>query len=350
MSASAVIGVVGNDVPRLLPLAAAAVPMRLTGSWDGPVDPAAQELLGASDLETVRILTELRAGAVHVDALVVCNDTQAHLRLFYVLRVTAPHLPLQLLDLPRADSAPARAFARGRLMRLLEFCEQVSGCRASAADFAAAAEAERTLGAAIDRLRRARRSDPPDCTGATAIDALLQAGRLPPEEAVAVVDAACAPVERDAASPPRRRVHLTGSNHPDPSVYRTLEEHDLVIVSEDHDTGDGARIGVADGTDTDVDAIIDALVGAHFSRTGGSATALSAERASETVRQAVEAGAEAVGAFIRELDDAPRWDLADQDRALADVGMTLQVRTGVGADPLPAAAELAAALRGRGDR
>ena len=97
MSASAVIGVVGNDVPRLLPLAAAAVPMRLTGSWDGPVDPAAQELLGASDLETVRILTELRAGAVHVDALVVCNDTQAHLRLFYVLRVTAPHLPLQLL-------------------------------------------------------------------------------------------------------------------------------------------------------------------------------------------------------------------------------------------------------------
>ena len=348
MSAGAVVGVVGNDVPRQLPLAAAVLPVRLTGSWDGPVDAQAQELLGAADLETVRILTELRAGAAPVDGLIVCNDSQAHLRLFYVLRATAPRMPLHLLDLPREDSAPARDFARGRLRSLLEFCEEVSGRAADAASLAEAAEAERALGAQLDRLRAARRADPPSSTGTAAIGAWLQAVRLPPAEAAAVVAAACVSAEQDAASTSALRVHLTGSNHPDASVYRELEAHGLVIVSEDHDTGDGAWIGAA--ASGDADQVVDELVTAHFARVGGSATALSAQRADHTVQVAREAGAEVVGAFIRELDDAPRWDLADQSRALETIGLRLHARVGVAVDARTAAAELAAALRGGHDR
>ena len=348
MITTAVVGVVGNDVPRQLPLAAGVLPVRLTGSWDGPVDPQAQDLLGAADLEAVRILTELRAGAAPRDGVIVCNDSQAHLRLFYVLRATAPHLPLHLLDLPRQDSAPAREFARGRLKGLLEFCEEVSGSAVSAASLAEAAESERALGAELDRLRRVRRTDPSGCTGTVAIDAWLQAGRLPPADAAMVVAAACASADQDGARRPALRVHLTGSNHPDASVYRELEAHGLVIVSEDHDTGDGAWIGVAGSGDAG--QVVDELVTAHFARVGGAATELSARRADETVRVSRQAGADVVGAFIRDLDDAPRWDLADQTRALETIGLDLHARVGVGTDAHAAATELAGALRGGRDR
>ena len=315
MTASApVIGVVGNDVPRQLLLALGARPHRLTGSWAGVIDPDAQQLLGATDAAVARLLTELRRDAHPPDALIVCNDSQAHLRLFYVLRATAAELPVHLLDMPREASEPARRFARFQLEAVAAFCATVTGRALDAASLAAAADAEAALGDAVRRLRARRRAHPALCAGADALDAMLDAARLAPADAVTRLDATggqAAPVPSGAI-----RVHVTGSSHPDAAVYRELESDGrCVIVSEDHDTGDAAWLGVAVRGET-TEHVLEGLIDAHFARVTTSATTSGAVRAAFTRDIARAAGAHAVAAIIRELDEAPLWDLADQRAAL----------------------------------
>ncbi|WP_019180415.1 2-hydroxyacyl-CoA dehydratase family protein [Microbacterium yannicii] len=306
-----VIGVVGNDVPRQLLLAVGGHPHRLTGSWEGDIDPVAQQLLGATDVAVTRLLTELREEARAVDGLVVCNDSQAHLRLFYVLRATAPELPLHLLDMPRDDSEPARRFARFQLEALAAFCSGLTGRALDDASLADAAVVEAALGDALRRLRVRRRADPPQCSGAGALDAILDAARLAPSEAVSRIDAAQTSVPAGVT-----RVHMTGSSHPDAAFYRELERDGrCVVVSEDHDTGDAAWLGPAASGAT-VAEVIEGLIDAHFERVTTSATATSADRVALTREVAQAAGADVVAAVVRDLDEGPLWDLADQRAAL----------------------------------
>jgi benzoyl-CoA reductase/2-hydroxyglutaryl-CoA dehydratase subunit BcrC/BadD/HgdB len=333
----AFVGIVGGDVPRQLVLASGAIPYRLTGSWEGDIDPAAQDLLGAADAPVARILTDLRAGRIACDALVVCADSQAHVRLFYALRSVAPELPLQLLDLPRAESAAAHRFARFQLERLQDFLTGVTGRPIDVAALAAAAREERGLGAALARLRDRRRAAPAQCSGAMALEAYLDAARRPPADAVARVDDAHGDVPAGAV-----RVHLTGSDHPDAAVYRLLEEHGCVVVSEDHGTGDAAQLGAAVDGDG-VDEVLEGLIAQHFARVGTSATASSASRARLTREAAAHSRAAVVASVVREFDEAPAWDLPDQGALLAEIGVPLTVSTRVPPDGAsPAARELAA--------
>jgi len=323
VSRERVVGIVGNDVPRQLVVAAGAIPFRITGSWRGRIDPAASRLLGAVDAPVARILTDLTAGRVECDALIVCADSQAHVRLFYALRATAPHLPLHLLDLPRAESIPARRFAGVQLESLMAFLAEVTGRPADISSLTAAAQAERELGRAIGRLRDRRRAVPPRCTGAAALEAMIAASQLPSHAAVARVDRAGSDVAGTVL-----RVHVTGSGHPDADLYRVLDQQGCVVVSEDHDTGDAAWLGAAaDGAD--VDAVLRGLLDQHFARVGGSPTASSAERARFTRDVVVRSGAELVVGVVRDLDEAPAWDLADQAALLAEIEVPLRVRTRV---------------------
>ncbi|MCR2786111.1 MULTISPECIES: 2-hydroxyacyl-CoA dehydratase family protein [unclassified Microbacterium] len=336
--AGPVITVVGGDVPRQLALAASALPRRLFGSWDGPIDPEAQELLGSADAVAARILTRLRAEPGS-DAIVVCNDSQAHLRLFYALRAIGSSVPLHLIDLPRSDTPPARAFARAALHRFATFCSEVAGARIDSDSLAAAASAEREVGDALQRLRARRRAARPGCTGAAALDAYAAAATLPPREAVTRIDdATSAPVDR-------RRVHVTGSSHPDATVYTILERSGCLVVSEDHDTGDGALLGSAAAGDT-LDTVIEGLLGIHFARTGGSATTSSAARSALTRETVLASGAHSAVALIRRGDEAPLWDLPEQRAELESLGLALHVQTGVAAGDAVAAGEaLSASLR-----
>lgn len=340
---TAVIGIVGNDVPRQLLLAVHARPHRLTGSWAHDVDDEAAELLGAADAVTVRVLAELRALRDDLDALIICNDSQSHLRLFYALRALGGDLPLHLLDMPGGRSTPARRFAHGQYRALVGFCAAVTGRRPDTASLRAAAADEQTLGRALTRLRDARRATPPRCTGARALEVHLDASRSQPGDAVARVDRAC-----DGDPVLGVRVHMTGSSHPDPSVYREIEEHGCVIVGEDHDTGDRAWLGEAVLADS-LDDVIAGLVDAHFARVPASAGAFSAVRAELTTTMAVQERAEVVVAFIRDLDEAPLWDLADQRAALDGQRLALVDRTHIAPGAQSSAArELAAEITGTG--
>nr|WP_277348839.1 2-hydroxyacyl-CoA dehydratase family protein [Microbacterium sp. CFH 90308] len=298
-------------------LALGARPYRLTGSWTGAIDPGAQQLLGATDAAVARLLTELRNGAEPLDALIVCNDSQAHLRLFYVLRATTSKVPVHLLDMPREASEPARRFARSQLETLAAFCGTVTGRAWDDASLAAAADAEAAVGEALGRLRSRRRAHPSLCTGADALAAIHDAARLAPADAVTRLDSAGA--QAGPTPPGAIRVHVTGSSHPDAACYRELESDGrCVIVSEDHDTGDAAWLGEAVRGET-AEHVLDGLIEAHSARVTTSATAPAGVRAAFTRDLAREAGADAVAAIIRELDEAPLWDLADQRDALEGI-------------------------------
>ena len=339
------IGIVGDDVPRQLVLAAGAVPHRLLGSWQEPVSTETAELLGTVDAAAGRVLDGLLSGR-HDDlaGLLVCRDSQADLRIFYVLRVLAQRgripFPVHLVDAPRLGSPDARRFVGRQYTRLLEFCEQVTGHRADTGSLRRAAERELALGRALATMRERRRTG--GCAGTTALRAYRAAAAMPPEDAVAVVTEA-----RDRVSSGAMRVHVTGSNHPDPDVYDALERAgDVVVVGEDHDTGDLAWLGVAVEAPT-VDQVIDGLAAAHLTRPAAPAGGLAAARAAYTAACAERTHARAALALVREHDDAPAWDLPDQRLALRRRGVPLVARTRIrpAEDPVATAQEGVADLR-----
>lgn len=339
------IGIVGDDVPRQLVLATGAVPQRLLGSWHEPVSVETAELLGTVDAATGRILDDLLSGR-HDDlaGLVVCHDSQAGLRIFYVLRILARRgrlpFPVHLVDAPRLDSPAARRFVGRQYARLLDFCEQVTGHRADIGSLHRAAERELALGRALETMRERRRTG--GCAGSSALRAYRAAATMPPEEAVATVTEAQAPT-----APGATPVFVTGSNHPDPGVYDALERTgDVVVVGEDHDTGDLAWLGVAVEAPT-VGEVIDGLAAAHLARPAAATRGLPAARAAYTATRAEQARARAALALVREHDDAPTWDLPDQRLALGRRGVPLVARTRIRSaeDPVAAAQEGLAEIR-----
>lgn len=312
MTDSPRIGVVGADLPRQVALAAGAVPTRLLGAWEGDTSREARELLGAMDVVAVGILDEILAGAHdHLAGLVVCNDSSAHLRLFYVVRVLAERkrirIPVMLFDAPRGSGAPREHFVARRIGRLSAFCAAVTG--AGEVDLADAAASEGALGDALRAMRSRRRSG--RVTGAAALDAYRTAMTRAPDEAVPVVDA----TDGRAEGIP---VVVTGGSHPDSSVYAAIEAEGLVIVAEDHDTGDAAWIG-----DTGRDAA--ALARLHAARPPLAQRSRSSERASALAELVAETRARGVLALARDLDDAPAWDLAAQ-RAAIDAPLVSRTR------------------------
>lgn len=335
------IGIVGNDVPRQILWATGVTPRRLTGSWGVTPSAEAVELLGAVDAPVAGILTALlSAEATALDALVICNDSQSHLRLFYVLRMLTDRglPPVRLLDLPRQDGPATRTFARVQLDRLIRFCSEVTGATPNGVGWRDAAERERVVGDAVARLRRRRRAVPAEVSGTAALTALLTAASVSPDEAVAVLDHASGDVD-----PAALRVFAAGSGHPDPSVYAELERGGVVVVGESHDTGDLSWFSTAVDANG-IDAILDGLVDAHFARSVGSAVSTVADSAAATVTGAAAARADAVLALVRAGDEAPLWDLAATRAALANDGRPLVTRVGI-AGSGPDAADLARELR-----
>ena len=344
------IGVIGADVPRQLVLAAGATPMRIFGSWSAPYSSEASELLGAVDAVAPRILDEMLSGA-HDDVagLIVCNDSAADLRIFYVLRILSERgrvpFPVHLLDAPRGGGAPRDRFVGRQYARLVTFCESLTGDRVDTAGLQRAARRERELGRALTELRARRRDR--GCSGAAALGAYLAAATLPPERATEIADAAGA-----ADAPDGEPVFVTGSAHPDASVYDVIEAAGLVVVGEDHDTGDAAWIGEAVDSG-DRDEAIAQLTQRHAARPPLAARSRTRERAAELDRRLAETGASGMLALARDLDDGPVWDLAGQRAVVEQRGLPFASRTRIAPEAASEAAQevasaLAAELAGAG--
>lgn len=325
MAGECLVGVVGSDVPRQIILASQATPVRIFGTWDGPISAEAAQMLGAVDAVATRILGELLSGSHdRLSGLVISNDSMANLRLFYVARLLSQQgrlpFPVQLVDAPRGAGEPRRRFVTYQFAQLAQFTAEISGRAPSAESTLSAAEQEQEVGAALRRMRQRRLSG--QCSGAEALRAYRAAMQHTPEEAVRIIDDAVTTGLDDA-----QRIFITGSSHPDESLYAVLESTGTVIVSEDHDAGDSSWIGEA-VHQADVETLLEQLASHHAARPPLAARALSHERVDHLRRRIEETHCVGAAALIRELDDAPVWDLPGQKQELRaqSIPLAAQVR------------------------
>src|SRR5699024_7430550 len=112
-----------------------------------------------------------------------------------------------------------------------------------------------------------------------------------------------------------QRIFITGSSHPDESLYTVLESAGKVIVSEDHDAGDSSYIGEA-LHQSDFDTLLEQLASHHAARPPLAARALSHERVHHLTRRIAQSHCAGAAALVRELDDVPAWDLSGQRQEL----------------------------------
>jgi benzoyl-CoA reductase/2-hydroxyglutaryl-CoA dehydratase subunit BcrC/BadD/HgdB len=342
------IGIIGADAPRQIILAAGATPVRLFGAWSGDISREAAELLGAADAVAARVLDGVLAG-LHDDlaGLVVCNDSAANLRVYYVLRLLAERgripYPVQLLDTPRGGGQHVNLFVARQYERLAGFASVCTGQPVDAGSLSDAAARETSLGGALGQVRELRVAGA--LSGSAALRCYAAAAQLAPEEAVSAIEA----IQQNDAPGTMLRVFMTGSSHPDTTVYEALEQSGIGIVGEDHDAGDAAWIGQTVDAASPGEAFT-ALAGLHAQRPPSASRSLTSERTDHLLAEVRRTGAAGVVALVRDLDDGPVWDLPAQREALAASGTWLAGVVRVPADGAAAAAvELLASVQLSGE-
>lgn len=330
------IGVIGADAPRQILLAAGATPVRLFGAWSGHVSREAAELLGAADAVAARVLDGVLSGFHDgLAGLVICNDSAANLRVYYVLRLLAERgripYPVQLLDTPRGGGQHVNRFVVRQYERLAGFLSACTGQPVDADTLAAAAGREASLAEALGRGRERRVAG--TLSGSSALRCYAAAAQMSPEQALAAIEA----IQQDDAPGTMLPVFMTGSSHPDTTVYEALEEAGVVVVGEDHDAGDAAWIGQTVDSASPGEAFR-ALAELHAQRPPSASRSLTSERTDHLLAEVRRTGAAGVMALVRDLDDGPVWDLPGQREALAASGTWLAGVVRVSADGAAAAA------------
>lgn len=331
------LGVIGADVPRQLVLACGAVPVRIYGAWSGEVSQETHELIGAADAVAARVLNEILTG-VHdgLDGLVICNDSMAHLRIYYVLRVLAERgrvpFPIHFLDTPRGNGPHLKRFLIHQYANLAAFIAGITGQRADRASFAHAAVRESALGQALQELTALRKAR--SLNGTTVLETYRAASQLSPEEASnRIGELICTESDPDTSQEATTSVFMTGSSHPDAAVYSAIENTGVRIVGEDHDVGESSWIGEVI-TAEDLEKACRALADRHIARPPAAARSLSAQRTQHFLKALDRSGATGVVALVREFDDGPVWDLAEYRPAIRNRDIWLVEETRVPASGL----------------
>ena len=350
----AVVGCIGPSVPRALVLAAGLHPLRLMARRiSAPAGGLlAPELVADLPTDLAGVVGALAAGTLDwLDAIVIARDSEAHAKLFQVLRElrrlglldAAP--PLAFLDIARLPGRPAARYNRVRLAELAAQLAEWAPDPDAAPGLEAALARTRASAAALAELNAERRAGR---LRASAFLLAAQASEILPEAdfAAALGSVPGAPgALQSAASEPagagvepgELRLLLSGSDIDDPAVYRALEASGAQIVGEDHALGEPLTVAPAAGVDP-IDALADQLQwGPH-----GAARSGLAERVARTCALVADTGADAVLQLIVAGDSAPAWETVALAAALAP---TTALRTVTLADRGAAGAEDGAALR-----
>ena len=302
-----IIGVLGRGVPLELIDAAGAVAHRIAGDAEADRAEADRWLGRGIDPIANAVLAGLFAARFAPYAgIAVSNDSEAGLRLYYVLRELArvdPAAgvpPLHLVEVAHLDRPTSRDYTRAEFARFADILRLWTGAPlddAAIADSIAARETRRTDLAS----RRAHLS------GTRFLDLRLRLDRADEP------DPAAADVPRSSRN---RRIILSGSGHDETGVVASIEAAGFDVVGDDHPDGE-LGLGLTCRTPT-VDGLAD-----RYSADGPTPhRSAPAERAAHLAALVAERAADAVIVYVRRHDDAPLWDLAAQR---ARVGVPIAV-------------------------
>lgn len=306
------IGLLGRDVPVELVEAAGARPYRLRGE-PGRDLAAADRYLGRGLDPAARSLLAglLETGFRGLDAIVASSDTDATLRLFYLLREfrrVEPDLavpPVHLVDVLHLPRPTTHRYTVRQLEGLADVLAGWTGSDPRAA-LAPAVAAHLELRRMLRLIADARRDAATGFRGSDLLLAVLAAGRLPAAEAIPLVEALLA---EPAAPRPGAPIVLSGSEHDEPGVTAAIEAAGARIVADDHGGGELGLDRVV--TAPTLDALAAAAVANGPTPQRGSAP----RRGAHTARLVAASSAAGVLVYARRHDEAPLWDAWAQRRA-----------------------------------
>jgi hypothetical protein len=325
----AVVAHLGWDVPHELALASGLTPIRLCGHA-GAASPLGDALLGPmADGETrSQLHLLLEGGYGPLERLVIAHDSEALVRVFYLLRAFHKRDPQRVgkvplpyfFDLLHMPHRTTGLYNRVRARQLNAVLAKWSGQVADESSLRHAINACNEVRRLLQRLQGLRRADETPLTGTQALKVMAASQFAPkadyrPLLETLLADVCSLPVTRGG-----RRVFVTGSAQDNPDLYQAIEAAGGRVVAEDFDWGDrGVDLLVEEGTDDPLDAIVDRY---HFASPGAAKYSVAA-RAAATAAQARDANAEAVICYIRNGDPGPRWDVPAQREALGDIPLLL---------------------------
>ncbi len=328
---TAVIGVVGADVPPEILETCGALAYRLS-SIDRPPSPEAITLLGgAVDATAYSILDQILAGDVDfLRGLVVSRDSQASLRLFYVLRALAaqgrPAPPVHLLDALHLRRESTRRYNTSQIGALAATIEQWTGRSHTLANLFAAQDVRARLGGRLVEIRERRRSDTPTVSGVDALRLYALSQTAEPTECIALAEGLLADPSPVPAGP---RVFVTGSTHDHDHAYIALESAGARLVGDDHSWGDPvADLWPVPATGDDLDRAHSAIASHRLYCGAMAQTSGLTDRAGYSAEGVRRAAADAVLSLVRRNDPAPDWDFPALGRELGGGVRTEKVAGG----------------------
>ncbi len=308
-----VVGVIGADVPTELVVAAGALAVRVTGEPGRPTPLADRWCEPHLDPLARSMLERLLGGTYsYVDALVVSNDCEASLRVFYYLRelvrlghdVPCPRPRIfDLVHLPTATSTDYNlALADDLRVALGEWC----GRAIEAEDIREAIALCNESRLLLREAHELRRADTPRLRGADLVRLTTAGWFLPPREHAELVQRVLQH-EHELAEHDGARLFLTGTAHQEPAAYELIEARGAVVVAEDHDAGAPAFLPVDESEEP-----LAALVAHYQSERTPVAKSSASSRAATAAAAAAAARAHAAVVYLRAGDEGPAWDAPDQ--------------------------------------
>jgi benzoyl-CoA reductase/2-hydroxyglutaryl-CoA dehydratase subunit BcrC/BadD/HgdB len=320
-----VIGLFGRYAPRELVSGAGMLaipldPARHAGGHEGS-DHTPQGLGGELSGAALGLVSALLAGELEwIDGLVIGRDSEAHTKLFYVLREMAADAefrrrvpPLAFSDMLRLPLRTSSVYNRLRLRELAEVIATWGGGAVSRAALCGAIAEEALIAGQLRELGRLRAST--RITAADHLIATVGARTLPAPQASAALSQAIAVAERNPARAPGPAVFVTGSE-PGADIYAVLESAGMAIVGddwdEDHlDLGEpGERGDLAGLAEQAIGDPLDWLADHYQFGTAGAARA-GLDRVRQTAERVQALGADGVLQVILPGDEASGWELAE---------------------------------------
>jgi 2-hydroxyglutaryl-CoA dehydratase, D-component len=369
-----VVGLVGWSAPRELVVAAGMLPVRLSprrlpGSTPrrsgipepaSTPDPSGDIAAGlARELPTwaARIAAALVTGALDwADAVLIGRDSEAHTKLFYLLRElrrsgAATGLPsVAFFDLLRLPSRTSARYNRLRARELTDTLARWAGRPVTSESLGQAVDDAAATARRLAALTALRTAPLPTVAGSDALAAAMAAQVLPGQQLRAHLAAVCpgdcgqaaSPADAGKGAPAAARVFLTGSGLDDLTAYDALEDLGIALVGEDHEWGDDGSAPPARTADP-LDGIVDRY---HFAH-GGVARDGLRDRAERTAGKVAAAAADGVLFLTGEHDEAAGWQLPALAERLGPGTPLIRVRLAdAAADGCPALRDAALRLLG----
>ncbi|WP_249018679.1 2-hydroxyacyl-CoA dehydratase family protein [Conexibacter sp. S30A1] len=326
-----VVGIFGRYAPRELVTAVGMLPVPLDpvglvgadGRSDSAAPPGLRGELSSDAFGLVAALLDGRLG--WIDALLIGRDSEAHTKLFYVLREMAADAefgallpPLAFSDVLRLPLRTSAVYNRIRLRELAAVLAQWAEREFDPVAVRQAITEDVLITHQLRSLRRLRAEGRITATEALIADVGVRT--LPGADArsalAAMLAARSRPAEGHPPALPGPCVFITGSG-PVTQVYSVLEESGLVLVGDDHESDgeppgpDGEPAGLS--SRDPIDWLADHC---QFSTIGAARAGL--DRVRHVARRVTETHAAGVLQLILPEDEASGWELAELVALLPD--------------------------------